>query len=235
MISSVHSVLVVVAHPDDEVLGAGATIAALTRKNITVNSCILSGQVDARKNRPELPDLHADIQKAEQILCIHKTILGPFPNIEFNTVPHLQLVQFIEAAILETEADLIFTHHPGDLNNDHLHTSLACQAAARLFQRKPDAPRLRGLFFMEILSSTDWAFRSMNNAFQADTFFPAGETLAQKIAALQAYRGVMRDFPHPRSEEIVRGLAAYRGGQAGMDYAEAFQTAFHALGQLGGW
>jgi LmbE family N-acetylglucosaminyl deacetylase len=229
------SVLIVVAHPDDEVLGAGATIAALTSKNIIVNSCILSGQVDARQYRPELPDLHADIQKAEQILGINKTIVGPFPNIAFNSVPHLQLVQFIEAAILETGADLIFTHHPGDLNNDHLHTSLACQAAARLFQRKADAPRLRGLFFMEILSSTDWAFRSSNNPFQADTFFPAGETLGKKIAALQAYRGVMRDFPHPRSEEIVRGLAAYRGGQAGMDYAEGFQTAFHALGQLGGW
>lgn len=83
---------------------------------------------------------------------------------------------------------------------------------------------------MEILSSTDWAFPVDGQNFQADTFIEIGEDgLEMKIEALKAYEGVMRDFPHPRSEEIVKGLAAYRGGQAGIQYAEAFQTAFQLL------
>lgn len=229
------SVLIVVAHPDDEVLGCGATVAALAKQGVSVHTSILSGQVTARQHRPEIADLHHDIHRAQEILGLEKPILGDFPNIKFNTVPHLELVQFIESAIIETGADIIFTHHPSDLNNDHLHTSAACQAAARLFQRRPDIPRLKGLFFMEILSSTDWAFPTANSSFRADTFFAISDTISQKIAALSAYRGVMREFPHPRSEEIIRGLAAYRGGQGGMHYAEAFQTAFHSLGELGGW
>jgi hypothetical protein len=84
---------------------------------------------------------------------------------------------------------------------------------------------------MEILSATDWTFPS-GDAFRADTFFEIGEDfLEKKIKALETYKGVMRPFPHPRSKEILTGLAAYRGGQAGMKYAEAFQTAFHALGR----
>lgn len=227
------SVLIVVAHPDDEVLGAGGTAAALAGRGLPVRACILSGRVDARRNRPTLPNLHSDVDRAQEILGLQEPVLGDFPNIRFNTVPHLELVQFIEAAIVQTDADLIFTHHPGDLNNDHLHTSLACQAAARLFQRRPGLSPLKGLFFTEILSATDWAFSS-ETAFRADTFFPIEGTLDRKVEALYAYQGVMREFPHPRSEKIVRALAAYRGGQAGLANAEAFQTAFYVLGSLGG-
>lgn len=228
------TVLIVVAHPDDEVLGVGGTAAALTAQGVEVRACILSAQVNARHHRPALSDLESDLQRAQKVLGLGEPILGDFPNILFNTIPHLELVQFIEETILQTEADVIFTHHPGDLNNDHFHTSIACQTAARLYQRRPGVPRLKALYFMEILSSTDWAFPS-EGTFRADTFYPIGETIEKKISALRAYRGVMREFPHPRSEEIIRSLAAYRGGQAGMRYAEAFQTAFHALGSLDRW
>lgn len=229
------SALIVVAHPDDEVLGCGGTAAALARKGMSVRSCILCGQADARQNRPAAAEFHEDIIRAQEILGLGNPILGDFLNIQFNCVPHLQIVQFIESAIIETGANIIFTHHPSDLNNDHLHTTRACQAAARLFQRRADVPPLNGLFYMEILSATDWAFPGTAGPFQADTFFSVRDTLERKVAALRAYRKVMRDFPHPRSEEIIKGLAAYRGGQASMAYAEAFQTAFHALGTIGGW
>jgi hypothetical protein len=85
---------------------------------------------------------------------------------------------------------------------------------------------------MEVPSATDWTFPS-GNAFRADSFAELGEeNLKKKLRALEAYRGVMRDFPHPRSREIVTGLAAFRGGQAGMKYAEAFQIAFHAIARV---
>src|SRR5215472_10704662 len=166
--------LIVVAHPDDEVLGCGATAAALAAGGVEVRSCILSGQAEARRQRPEVQELLADTRNAQALLGLKEPILGDFPNIEFNTVPHLKIVQFIEAAIVQTGADVIFTQHPGDLNNDHQHTSIACQTAARLFQRRTDVPRLRALYFMEILSATDWAFPNEGPQFRADTFFEIG-------------------------------------------------------------
>jgi len=221
-------VLVVVSHPDDEVLGCGATAAALAARGVEVYSCILSGEVNARRHRPEVPELIEDTHTAQDLLGLKPPIMGGFPNIEFNATPHLKLVQFIEEAIQQTRADVIFTHHPYDLNNDHYHTSLACQAASRLFQRRADAPRLKALYFMEVPSATDWSFPGRGE-FRPDTFFEVEHTLDKKIEALSAYRGVMREFPHPRSPEILRGLAAVRGGQSGLRYAEAFQTAFRAL------
>ncbi|MBO8173576.1 MAG: PIG-L family deacetylase [Bacillaceae bacterium] len=221
------SYLIVVAHPDDEVLGAGATMYKLANEGYSVNVCILSGEVDARNNRPTTDELNQDVNKSMKILGINDVIKGNFPNIKFNTVPHLEIVQFIERTIVETKAEVVFTHHPADLNNDHLHTSLACQAAVRLFQRRSDVTPLKELLFMEVPSSTEWALNKTMNQFSPNTFIEVGEKgVDKKIEALAAYRGVMRDYPHPRSNEVIKGLAAYRGGQAGMVYAEAFESVF---------
>lgn len=221
------SVLIVVAHPDDEVLGCGATAALFAARGLTVRACILSGQAAARRERPELEELHADMHRAQQILGLGAPVLGDFPNIKLNTVAHLDLVQFIEAAMLESGADVIFTHHPSDLNDDHVQTSRACQAAARLSQRRSDVPPLKALYFMEILSSSEWTFGAGGDQFRAEAFCEIGEEmLEKKIDALQCYRGVLRDCPHPRSREVVRALSTLRGSQAGVRYAEAFQAPF---------
>jgi LmbE family N-acetylglucosaminyl deacetylase len=166
---------------------------------------------------------------AQRILGCEEPIVGDFPNIQFNMVPHHELVKFIEEAIEKVQPDIIFTHYPYDLNNDHYHTSIACQAAARLFQRKKMKP-LQSLYFMEVLSSTEWGFPIDSNTFSPDTFVEVGEDFLNiKIEALKAYTGVMRDYPHPRSNEVLRGLAAYRGSQAGLTYAESFKTAMNVL------
>lgn len=221
------SFLVVVAHPDDEVLGAGATIYKLSKEGHSVNVCILSGEVDARKFRPSIDELNDDLTSSMNILGVDRVIKGDFPNIKFNNTDHLELVQFIEKAILETNAEVVFTHHPADLNNDHLHTSLACQAAVRLFQRRNDVTPLKELLFMEVPSSTEWGLNKSMNPFSPNTFIEVGEVgIDKKIQALSQYRGVMRDYPHPRSKEAIKGLAAYRGGQSGMVYAEAFESVF---------
>lgn len=224
------SILIIVAHPDDEVLGCGGTVARLTRQGVVVNACILSGSADARHKRPEVKQLHQDIKNAAEILGIDEPAMGNFPNISFNTCPHIDLVKFIEDHIERFAATTIFTHHPNDLNDDHKQVAWACMAASRLYQRRPDQPPLERLLAMEILSSTDWAYPGHARAFAPDTFFEIGETgLQSKIAALNAYRGVPRAFPHSRSEEILRGLAAYRGGQANMRFAEGFQSLFARL------
>lgn len=224
------SYLIVVAHPDDEVLGAGGTIYKLSKSGKKVDVCILSSQAQARTSRPGDEELYQDMQRSMDRLGIQKRIYGTFPNIQFNTIPHLELVQFIENALIETGADVIFTHHPSDLNNDHVHTSLACQAAVRLFQRREGMTPLRELLFMEVLSSTEWAFNSGGNRFAPNTFVELGsECLMRKLEALSLYRGVMRKYPHPRSEEAIKGLSAYRGGQSGFEYAEAFENVFRRI------
>ncbi len=224
------TILSVVAHPDDEVLGFGATAAKFTRNGHKVYNCILSGKAEVRQFRPSDEELTADTASSQKILGAEPPILGDFPNIRFNTVPHVELVQFIEKVIAKVQPDIIFTHYPYDLNNDHQQVSAACQAASRLFQRRSDIKPISALYFMEVLSSTEWAFPVDSNSFIPDTFTEVGKELIDlKIKALRQYRGVMREYPHSRSVEVLTGLAAYRGAQAGMNYAEAFKTAFNNL------
>ena len=97
------TVLIVAAHPDDEVLGCGGTLAALTEAGVSVRTCILSGEAEARQGRPDISELMHDIERANEILgIVAPPIIGHFPNIRFNAVPHLEMVQFIENAILES-------------------------------------------------------------------------------------------------------------------------------------
>lgn len=221
------NILIVVAHPDDEALGGGGSIHRLARRGHTVDCCILSGSVDARTQRPATEEILEDVDKARQILGYRKVVHGDFPNIKFNTVPHLSLVQFIETQIAEFGSQAIFTHHPSDLNNDHTQTAHACLAASRLWQRRPSVARLEELYFMETPSSTEWSFPGHNAIFEANTFIELDEVdLEAKVASVEAYREVMRPAPHPRSCENIRALARYRGSQSGYIYAEAFQRVF---------
>ncbi len=221
------SYLIVVAHPDDEVLGAGATIHKLTSQGKKVDVCIMASKALARAYRPEDNELEEDMNHSMKLLGVNKVFLGDFPNIKLNTVPHLHLVQFIEKAIKTSKADVVFTHHPCDTNNDHMHTSIACQAAIRLYQRKPSIGQLKEFLYMEILSSTDWAVNSAMNKFNPNVFVEVGsEGVDTKIKALSAYRGVIRPYPHPRSVETIAAIAAYRGSQSGLKYAESFESVF---------
>lgn len=220
------NILFVVAHPDDEVLGAGATINKLVQEGHRVAVCTLVNQAGARANLSAT--LLSDQEKAFAIMGVHKSYAGDFPNIQMNTVPHLKLVQFIEHAIEDWQAESIYTHHPSDTNNDHIMTSYAAQAASRLFQRKPGVPALKQFIYMEVPSSTEWSFDSSSNRFSPNMFVEIGKDgIDVKIKALSAYAGVMRPYPHPRSEEAIEGLAAYRGVQAGCNYAEAFESVFY--------
>ncbi len=222
--------LLVVAHPDDEVLGAGATVHKLTKEGHRVDVCIMSSGAAARAMRPNDNELKDDFNECIASIGITKAYLGDFPNIEMNTVPHLKLVQFIEKAIEASEAEVVITHHPSDTNNDHLHTSLATQAAVRLFQRRTDVRPLRELWYMEVLSSTEWSLNSAMKKFEPNVFIEIGkEGVLKKINALKKYRGVMRPYPHPRSEEAIEGLAAYRGAMSGVKYAEAFECVFRRI------
>lgn len=221
------NVLFVVAHPDDEVLGAGATIHKLIKEGHKVAVATLANHAAARANISAT--LQSDQEKAFSIMGVHKAYGADFPNIQMNTVPHLKLVQFIESCIEDWKADSIYTHHPSDTNNDHVMTSYAAQAASRLFQRREGVPALKQFIYMEVPSSTEWSFDSSANRFAPNMFVEIGKEGVQvKLKALEAYTGVMRPYPHPRSTEAIEGLAAYRGVQAGCNYAEAFECVFRS-------
>lgn len=222
------NILFVVAHPDDEVLGAGATIPKLVAQSHRVAIAVMCAHAAARKGLSST--LSDDEARAMAILGVCKTYHADFPNIKMNTIPHLDLVQFVEGCIKDFQTDALVTHHPGDVNIDHKETANAVIAACRLFQRTDGVPRLRLLAFMEVPSSTEWCLNLADNRFQPNLFVEVGQDGVQKkIDALSAYSGVMRPYPHPRSPEALRGLAAFRGAQAGCNYAEAFETAFRSI------
>lgn len=217
--------LIVVAHPDDEILGAGATIHKLVKKGHNVAVAIMVSQAAARKDLSAT--LTEDEKEALFIIGVRKTYHANFPNIKMNTVSHLELVQFVESCIEDWNAEAIITHHPSDTNNDHVQTSYAVQAASRLFQRREHIPALKQMLYMEVPSSTEWSFDTSANRFSPNYFVEIGkEGVDCKIKALSAYKGVMRAYPHPRSNEALAGLAAYRGAQSGCNYAEAFECAY---------
>lgn len=217
--------LLVVAHPDDEVLGAGASMWKWSQGGQCVEVAIMCTEAKARAFRPEDSELADDTYAALKSVGVSKKYEATFPNIEMNTVPHLKLVQFIESVIMESEPDVVITHHPSDTNNDHMQTSMACQEAVRLFQRRPEVKRIQEFWYMEVPSCTEWKINNAFLSFNPNCYVEVGkEGVEVKLKALSMYRGVMRPYPHPRSSEYIIGLAAMRGGQWGCNYAEAFEV-----------
>lgn len=219
--------LFVVAHPDDESNAAGGTIYKLIKEGHNVAVAIMVSRAAAR--RALSATLSADEAEAMKILGVKKVYHADFPNIKMNTVAHFDIVQFIESCIDDWKAEAIVTHHPRDTNNDHVQTSYAAQAACRLFQRRSGVPQLKLFMYMETPSATEWSLDSSSVGFTPNYYVEIGkEGIDIKIKALQAYKGVMRTYPHPRSNKAYEGLAAYRGCQAGLNYAEAFEMVFES-------
>lgn len=216
------NVLAVVAHPDDELLGCGATFRRLADEEHDVYTVVLASEAEARHVLPDRLDEVA--ANAGRMVGIRDSLKFSFPNIGMNTVPHLDVVRAIETAIERYRPEWIFAHHPGDLNLDHRVCYHATMAALRLPQRmsRPlESTLVRKVFLFEVPSSTDWA-TPLDTPFLPNSFFDVGGTFQHKIEALESFEGALQPFPHPRSAENLRHLAHLRGAQAGVELAEAF-------------
>lgn len=215
--------LLVVAHPDDEILGAGATIFDLVRKGNQVAVCCLCSKCATRYD-----NLLEGMKKSYDILGVSKFFLGKWCCLKLKDADHLELVQFVESAITQFEPDVIITHHPNDLNNDHYIASIICYEAARLPQRSIGySKHIENILAMEVPSETDWHFNPAWDAFKPNTYHEVSEeALEAKIKAISVYQDVIRPAPHPRSPETIRALATVRGSEAVSLYAEAFQSIF---------
>lgn len=220
-------VLVIAAHPDDEVLGCGGALARLTAAGAT--GCILllgegptsrlqTGDT-AGAEQARGASRHA-AKAAAETLGVRDLRFANFPDNAFDSVPLLQLVQAVETVAEEVRPDLVFTHHAGDLNIDHVLTHRAVLTA---FRPLPGTPTLTLLGF-EVASSTEYTPPGTGPAFQPTLFVDVADFLGAKQKALAAYAGEMRPWPHPRSVEGVDHLARLRGCQCGREAAEAFMV-----------
>lgn len=206
----------VVAHPDDEVLGAGAFIHRCIQRKDEVAVVIMNATYE--KTRANMME---DLIESHRRLGIGYRALFDFENMNFHKEDQRKMVESIEEQIATFKPDIIFTHWPHDLHNDHRITSICTQQAARYGQRHFYHHKVDALYFMEVLSSTGWS----SETFKPDTYVEVTEVdLEAKIKALQVYENVLRPLPHPRCEDVIMSLAQLRGSEIGHYFSEAFQT-----------
>ncbi len=218
------NVLAVIAHPDDELLGCGGTLRKLANEGHNIFTCVLSANVDARSNRPELARLREVAAASARMVGVEDSLLYDFKNIEFNTVPHLEMVKAVERAIEKYAPEIVFSHHPGDLNVDHRIAWEATMAAAMLPQRLTrnlPTTLIKRIYLFEIPSSTSWA-QTPFPAFQPNAYFDITATIEDKMRALRSFEGALKPPPHACSEEKILALAQTRGAVVNVAYAEAF-------------
>lgn len=222
-------VLVVAAHPDDEALGCGASIAWHREQGAKVWVLVLGEGVTSRKELSEtqktkgVAGLRKAAQRAGKILGVERVILKEFPDQAFDRLPLLTLVHSIEEVMRLCRPTLVYTHHWGDVNVDHRRATEAVEAAIRPMP----GSSVRNALSFEVPSSTEWNFAKRKRGFSPNVFQAISKThLAKKLAALKAYRAEMRAFPHPRSSEYLTALAKVRGGQSGFKLAEAFELIY---------
>jgi N-acetylglucosamine malate deacetylase 1 len=217
------SVLILAAHPDDEVLGCGGTIAKLAQEGAAVHVAFLADGVSSREGdkntrENELNARQAAAEKACFILGAKGVFFGKFPDNRMDSVALLDIVKVIESLVDEFRPDTVFTHHSGDLNVDHRRTHESVVSACRPQIGHP----VKTLLCFEVPSSTEWQLPGSAPAFAPNWFVDVSSTLRSKLDALDIYAAELRAWPHPRSRQGVEHLARWRGATIGVDAAEAF-------------
>jgi LmbE family N-acetylglucosaminyl deacetylase len=218
-------VLVVAAHPDDEVLGCGATIARHVATGDEVRVVIMAEGLTSRgKASPaDSVSLRTSAFRASAILGVSELKLEGLPDNRLDTLSRLSVIKIVESHIRDWKPSIVYTHHFGDLNIDHqvVHASVitACRSHPQNL--------VRTLLFFEIPSSTEWQIRGSGIPFEPQWYVDITNFIDVKIKAIEHYATELRPWPHPRSLEALVNLAKWRGSTAGLDAAEAFMVGRH--------
>lgn len=219
-----NNILVVVAHPDDEVLGCGGTIGKLSRDN-KVQIFILGEGFTSRYDSREEADL-SEVDRLQRTTQAVAKILGAssvkqdrLADNRFDENALLEIVKRVEKVIDAFQPEVIYTHHPGDLNIDHRLTFQAVLTATRPVEDYP----VKELYTFEVPSATEWAFQQLQPPFKPNVFVDVSETIETKVKAMGEYETEARSFPHPRSPEALRAIARRWGTVVGLQAVEAFE------------
>lgn len=209
------TVLVIAAHPDDELLGTAGTLKRLVDQGNRVVSIIT-----ANGRKEEAHRIQQLARKANKEIGIKEVIFLEHPNLELEMMPLHLFTKEIEKLIDIYQPTKIFTHHYGDLNIDHQITFQAVLTAVRPLPNRQSIE----LITFETVSSSEWNTHTNDKQFKPNYYVNISSEIFQKIASLKHYEVEMREFPHPRSYEGVKHLASVRGMTVGVPYAEAFEV-----------
>jgi len=211
-------ILVIAAHPDDEILGCGGTIARYIAEGWSAQSIILGqGMLSRGKEHIKFLNILRDsARKANSFLGIENIKFYDFPDNAFDSVSLLKIVKIVEHEIFEYKPDIVFTHHGSDLNIDHRRTFEAVVTACRPQPgfKHPD------IYTFFVPSSTDWIDGRILENFVPNTFVDIENYIEKKLQALSYYKSEMREYPHPRSVESLRIFSNYWGNRVGKRYVE---------------
>lgn len=215
-------VLVVAAHPDDEVLGCGGTIARHAASGDPVHLLFMADGIGSRDTLITDNEGVARREKACQVaadaLGVTSVTHVGFADNAMDNLPLLEVIKQVELVVDRIKPTTVYTHHASDLNVDHRLTHEAVMTACR----PQPGESVRQIYTFEVLSSTEWQSPSQQNAFVPNRFVDTSAYQSEKRRALEAYEEEMRSFPHARSYEAVEALSRYRGASVGMPMAEAF-------------
>jgi len=220
-------VMIVVAHPDDELLGIGGTIQKLKSEyNCKIQVVILGEGITSRDIVRDIDMRNEELNTHQKNILAAKNILNydilstyQFPDNRFDTVPLLDIIKVIEKEKNKMNPEVIFTHHGGDLNIDHQITFQAVLTSCRPMQNE----KVKSIISFETPSGTEWQSSNHPTQFIPNFFIEINQNhLDKKIEAMECYEYEKRKFPHPRSPEALKILASYRGLTVGKQYAEAF-------------
>ena len=214
-------VAVIVAHPDDEVLGCGGSIARLTREGAAVHIQILATGLTSRgpASLKAIAELQDQARKAAHTLGATSVEFSDFPDNAMDTSSLLEVIKTVEYFLTKVDPDIIFTHHHGDINIDHNVTQRAVLTAARAL---PDTKPVE-ILACEVLSSSE--FGPASQPLKPHYYIRLEESDVSAVqAALTCYKGEIRDWPHPRSTAALKHQLHLRGAECGYPAAEVFEV-----------
>ncbi len=211
------SILVIAAHPDDEILGCGGSIIKL-KKDFNINILFMTDGVSARKaDIKKIYERRNVCKKLHKKLGFNSPIFLDFPDNQMDSVPLLKIVKKIEQVIKKIKPITVFTHYSECLNIDHQITCKATLTACRPLK----SSSVKKILSFEILSSTEWS-KFKKKGFEPNYFIDISKQIKQKISSMKHYKMELRKYPHSRSIKAIEALARFRGVSCGVKFAEAF-------------
>ena len=212
------NVVVVAAHPDDEILGAGATLAKHARAGDAVHAVVLAEGATSRYEEGMKESLHEAGARAARAIGFASIRFESLPDQRLETLPLIEVTQRVEAILEPLDPAVVYTHFSGDVNLDHGIVSRAVWTVCRPYR----FPRIKRVAVFETPSSTEWGAPHEGSVFRPNLFVDVAATLDAKIAAIECYESELRPYPHPRSARALRERAAFWGSVAGRAAVEPF-------------